>query len=261
MDSEASPAELHWRRIQSTVDQFDFGTRILQFVEEVYGAEAILSAWQEFRDRDFEEDEGTAYEFGSKCFLSKLFISWLAFRWKMEEDPEEAGDSDLIGLVPTEAFLDRNPELDPLLYRYLETCTYGPFSFYEVLRCETGRSLNCRDVIVGTEYEVFEESVGRSLIEVGNIIYAHLVEIDGITLLEAAGPFPFQADVKPLILRSRDLILDGAPVPAGIDRGRLFLEDRELELRKVFWNLVYRLVPPLPLEEVLGSDVEPPRLH
>lgn len=244
MSSEASHAELYWRRIQQLVTEFDFDARILRFVAELYGPDVILNAWQEFRGWALEEHERTLFWLDSP--FAKLFISWLAHSWKSEQDPEEEVDRDLLGLVPTEALLQRNPELDSLLYRYLETCTYSPLSFYEVLPYESEKALSCRDVLIGREYKAFGGTATESL-KIGDIVYARLVEIDGISLLEVIAPVVFPAAFKSTILNFRELILEGAPVPTEEGHARQFLEDRELELRKTYWNLVYlaiRLVPP-----------------
>ena len=256
MSSETSQAEVHWHRIRRLVDEFDFGTRILRFVEEHYGLDVILNAWEQFIRRKIEDNEQALFEFGSRSPFAKLFISWVAHNWRPEQDLEEELDPELLQVVPTEAFLQRHPELDPLLSRYLETCTYSPLSFYEVVQGGSGKSVNCRDVVIGSEYQAFEE-VAAECLKAGDIVYARLVEIDGISLLEVIAPVVFPAVLKPTIVNFRELILEGEPLPTEAGRGRQFLEDRELELRKVFWNLVYLVIgPESSLDQPRGTNAK-----
>lgn|SRR5690348_16499560 len=109
-----------------------------------------------------DSDERTLLEFGSNSPFAKLFVSWLAHSWKPEHELEEEIDGSLLGLAPTEVFLQRITGLDPLLYRYLETCAYSPLSFYEVLQCEAW-NVSCRDVLVGREYEAFGDTAAECL--------------------------------------------------------------------------------------------------
>lgn len=80
------------------------------------------------------------------------------------------------------------------------------------------------------------------------------MEIDGISLLEVIAPVVFPAAFKSTIMSYRELILEGAAMPTEMGVARQFLEDRELELRKVFWNLVYLIIAPGFFNQDIGSS-------
>jgi hypothetical protein len=77
--------------------------------------------------------------------------------------------------------------LDPHLRQYLESRVATPFSFYEVLDTEPGRGLSLRDVFTGETCEVLERSASRILCA-GDLTYALLADVEGLTLLEASSP-------------------------------------------------------------------------
>jgi hypothetical protein len=63
----------------------------------------------------------------------------------------------------------------------------APFSFHEVLRCEAGWSFRLRDVLTGAEVELLERS-GSQGVEPGDLLYAKIVQIEGVALMEACAP-------------------------------------------------------------------------
>ena len=259
MNSDPSPAELYARRIRHLVEDYDFGGRVLNLVADLWGPNAIFNAWREFRDWDRGKDEETPLKLGSDSPFAKLFISWLAHSWRLVEDRDGEIDPDLVGCAPTEVFLDRHPGLSSLLYRFLETCTYSPFSFYEVLHCKRGRSLHFRDLIIAREHEIFDETAAQ-ILKPGSMVYARVVEMDGLALLEALAPITFSgAHIQPII-DCRNALLDGAPPPIEIGLARQLLVDREPELRRAFWDLVSRSDLRPALDPCLGVGIKP-RLH
>jgi hypothetical protein len=105
-------------------------------------------------------------------------------------------DSSLYGVSPTRAYLNRSAaQLDPLLRRYLETCLATSPGFYEVFNCKPCVGFQARDVVTGRECEVSEGLASTSLSD-GEIMFAHLVPIDGTTLLEAISPLSFPPGFK-----------------------------------------------------------------
>jgi hypothetical protein len=102
----------------------------------------------------------------------------------------------------------------------------APFSFHEVLRCEPGRGFRLRDVLTGTEVEVLERS-GSGGVEPGELLYAKIVLVEGVALMEACAPvvIPPQEKIQLIELRQK-MSAASALSAAG-------LREYDLELRTV----------------------------
>jgi hypothetical protein len=172
-----------WHRIRGAVDGYAVG--IVRLIGESYGRETLQQAWLEFTS-------GAGAAFHCDDPHTELFFSWLFHRWSpTREKGNRIKDWSLYGVPPTRAYLNRNSsQLDPLLRRYLETCLVTSPGFYEVFDCEPYVGFRARDVMTGTESEVSEELASTSLSD-GDIMFAHLVPMEGATMLEAISPTSF----------------------------------------------------------------------
>jgi len=246
-----SPQEITWRRLRRATEGFP--KTMARFVEELYGLDAIDEAWEEFTL--WEE-----VEFDSASPHVPLFLPWFYHCWA--PDPLEetcVEDTSLHGRAPTSVFLEqRGARLDPLHRRYLQACLEAPFSFHEILRCDPGHGFRARDLIIGTECEVLERSASQSL-EIGDILFAQIVSIEGIFLVEACPmvPLPPMDKIEIIDLRKRT-----APAPTTELFAQELLRGWEIELRELYHELVTEILEPPPVEihNTDGEFVVPQRV-
>jgi hypothetical protein len=206
-----------------------------RFIAEVYDAEAVEEAWDEFTLWE-------GVEFDPESPLMAIFMPWLYHSW--EPDPYETiVEESLHGRPPARVFLERRAaRLDPLLQRYLQECLASPFSFHEILRCDRGRGFRARDGITGEEHEVLERSATESM-SAGDILFGQLVPIDGIVLLEACSPYPLSPIDKIAIVELRAYLEDEASVDPDAGDWR---RDWEIEVRELYLLLIERFIDPRP---------------
>ena len=169
----------------------------MKLIGESYGEDTLQRAWPEFNG-------GPGQPFCGHEANAELFFSWLFHRWTpMKMKGDKLHDEMLYGIPPTRAYLYRSShELNPLLRRYLQGCLKTVPAFYEVLECTSGLGIVARDVFFGTTHAVTEGLASTSLNR-GDIVYAHLVPIEGITLMEAVAPRSFPVQSKRWLLQSR----------------------------------------------------------
>lgn len=177
-----------WQHIRNAVDGYAAG--IVRLIGESYGVQTLQHAWPEFTITErgvFQPHEPNA----------ELFFSWLFHRWVPARDKGNTlVDESLYGMQPTRAYLARQGmRLDPRLRRYLEACLATSARFYEIGRCRPHTGFSARDVLNGATTEVSEELASTSLRR-GEIVFAHLIPMDGFTLLEAISPLSFTPGVK-----------------------------------------------------------------
>jgi hypothetical protein len=182
-----------WHRLRGAVDGYAIG--IVRLIGESYSAETVQQAWVEFT-------VGAGKVFNGDDPHTELFFSWLFHKWSpSREKGNTVDDSSLYGVPPTRAYLNRSAtRLNPLLRRYLETCLATSPGFYEVFNCKPYVGFQARDVVTGQECEVSEDLASTSLCD-GEIMFAHLVPIDGTTMLDAISPRSFPPELKRRLLQ------------------------------------------------------------
>ncbi len=244
--NEAVPAdEATWRRVRRAID--DLGHRVLSVATTHFGPTAIDEAWAEFTL--WEGDEA----FDPETPHMQVFAPWFLYDWL--PDPEETE-------VPTaahattaaQAYVQRaGRRLDPVAKRYIEACGRAPFSFHEVLDCEPGRRLRLRDVLLGTEIDVLEASASAGA-RPADLMFAKIVPIDGITVIDGCGPVVIPPRHKPEIIALRKNIQSvlGLRDLSGAER----LRECHLELFRLYHDITGALLDPRP-PALANTDGEP----
>ena len=226
--------ELHaWRRIRRAVDGYT--AAIVRVIGESYGKESVQHAWHEFTI------------WGGGPFLgddphAELFFSWLFHRWSPAlEEGHKIDDGSCYGVPPTRAYLARNEfGLNPLQRRYLEACLEARFSFYEILDCKPHIGFKARDVLAGREVDV-SEGMASTTLKNGDIVFAHIVPIDGTAMMEAISPFSFPPTLKTQL--------------TGLRWRREWHKRADLPLRRLYFRLLESYCQPA-LPEVRNTDGE-----
>ena len=180
-------------RLHCAIDGYAAG--IVRLIGESYGQQTVQTAWQEF-------NIGQGQPFCGYDANAELFYSWLFHKWApARERGHQVRDEVLYGIPPTRAYLDRGSSaLNPLLRKYLEACLATSPRFYEVLDCEPGLTFRAREVFTGAVSTV-NDSLASTSLERGDILYAHLIPIGGITLMEAISPRSFPPQSKRRLLQ------------------------------------------------------------
>ncbi|MEZ5459277.1 MAG: hypothetical protein R3E65_08200 [Steroidobacteraceae bacterium] len=175
----------------------------------------IDEAWIDFLGVTTDPDDTEPFEPGS--VHDALFLPWFLHRW-VPEELDALSPTAPVGQSPTAAYLrQEGSRADPLLRRYLEACVATPFSFFEVLEVQPGAWIRVRDMLNERETTVFEQSGSRT-IQVSEILYAQIVVVDGLGLLEACPPYSLPHQFKLQVIDLREEL--ARPDPADIDPAR-----------------------------------------
>ena len=210
-------AELQlWRRIRGAID--GYASHIVPLLGESYGRDSLQQAWREFT-------LGGHTQFIENDPHSELFFSWLFHCWSPEPGKgAKVADRTLYGVSPTRAYLARNASrLNPILRRYLQACLDTPFGFYEITECRPNIAFQARNVLTGAEFEVSESLASLSL-KNGDIVFAHILSLDGISLMEATSPFSFPSAFLTHVTRRQ--------------RDREFRDRPDVSLRRLYFDLL-----------------------
>lgn len=244
--ASANPSkEATWRRIRRAIDGAP--SKTYRFIRDTYGPDAVDDAWGEFTLWDDEEPY-----FDPDSPHVQLFMPWFFHRWAPDPDDTSVLDPELHGRVPTSLLLERRGRrLEPLLRRYLEACLEAPFTFFEILRVDPGKGFAARDVFTGTEHEVWERSASHAVTP-GVVLFAQVVVVDGVAMMEATSPYLFPRSAKLELIDLRERIRSQSD-PITVEA----LDDWDIELREEYLRLIdHVLSPQLPrLQNTDGEDI------
>lgn len=189
-----TPQQTLHRRVRAAIQ--DLTEELLRFVNNHLGRECFAEAWAEFSP---EEDA----PFDAKSPHIPVFVPWFFHQWS--PDAESTRFRELASRAATvsgEYLARRRRNLDPLLVRYLEACAAAAFSFHEVVQVEPGRGFLLRDLILERERFVSEISGSQSA-QRTDIVFAQVVDLDGLSLLDGFGQVVIEPGDKPAIIELR----------------------------------------------------------
>ncbi len=229
-DEEGPPAEQLWQSLHET--SLRLPTDLLRFARGTYGPLLLDEAWSEFTG--FKEE---AFDQDSIHIL--LFLPWFFHEW--EPDPEDTIVPQAeVGSFPiTKAYLERHGRReDPLATRYLQACLDSAFTFLDVLTVSPGTGFTMRDSITGLESTVVEKSASQT-VRKGDILFAKIVTVDGLSILDGCAPIAFPPLEKAAIIELRKGILR-----ANDKVTALVLKDYGMEMLEIYHSTAERLLNP-----------------
>jgi hypothetical protein len=141
--------------------------------------------------------------------------------------------------------------LSELQLLVLQQAISRPVSFYEVVRCEPGRSVVLRDVLIGEQTDVEEHSGSRTL-RPGDLTYGQIWKLPEVATLGRLAPCRIPPDRKIEIVKLRAQL-----------RRKIAKQNRELstadliryteEIRAVYLNIRDALLLPPKLQNTHGE--------
>jgi hypothetical protein len=250
-DTAPSPDELLRRRLWRELD--GLLPELLAEATHHFGVTGIEEAWDEFNLYP-ESDDPEELEFDETSPYAPLFLSWYVYDWLPDvHDTEVPGRAHEI--TAAQAHLQRKgARLSPIQRAYIEACANAAFSFHEVLRGDPGRGFRLREVFFGAETEVLERS-GSEGVQPGDLLYAKIVPIESVALMEACAPLliPPQNKIELIELRRK------IQKRSGWSANEL-LREYDMELRDVLLPMVDRLLNPQ-APAMANTDGDPLEFH
>ncbi len=219
--------------------------KLLQFSASMVNKKDLRRIWRMYtEDREnqpFKENSPT-----SNSFFSWFLYNWRPRLWIDEFDPL----FDTLGAVPStfaELYLEKYKlRLTDTEKRSIQISCSGVFSFHEVLESHPGKGLRLRDILLGTELYVHELSASQSL-QAGNIVYAKVIQMDGISLFAGLGALPITPAYKIQIIEFRENIEKS--IKKTITGAHL--STLEIDLRHLYFDIYDRITT---LPEIRNTD-------
>jgi hypothetical protein len=212
--------------------------------------EGIVLAWSEFNQvpfpepiSKFENEEG-------------IFNPYLIYDWDPDAPARRRSGKPRAGLILA-MYLEKNVHrLTDLEMQILMQAISQPVSFYEIVRCNPGRSAVFRDVLIGGETEVEEHSATRGM-RPGDLAYGQIWKLPEVATIGRLGPRLIRPERKPEILELR------AELRRKIAKKKRDLNSEDLlryreEIRTVYLDIRDSALRP---KTLTNTDGEPFVLH
>jgi len=243
-DQAPEPDELAWRRIRRAIE--GLSERLLATAASHFGPGGLEEAWEEFN----LWDEDTDLTFDPDSPHMQVFMPWFFYDWLPDPAATEV-PSAARGVRVGEAYAQTaGQRIDPAVGRYIDACLAAPFSFYEIVRCRPGRGFRLRDVFLGTECDVIERS-GSQHASAGDLLFAKVVRVDGVAMVDSCGPVLYPPRYKPEIIELR-ADMEQSIGPLTVEA----LRDYGLELIELYLDLTEAILDP-PLPALANTDGDP----
>jgi hypothetical protein len=179
--------ELIWhrsRRLRRSLQE-----RLLQFSTRKFGDEHLHEAWC-----DFHCARG-CFPLDWNSQDMPMFLSWYHFVWRPAVGDDKEG-FELLGDSVVEEFLQsESGELPDSEREYASTCAQSAFSFWQVTEVFPDQGLRAVDLLTGTKAWIQDKEFSVGL-EVGRILFAMPVTVDGVTTFEAVASQTFPASQR-----------------------------------------------------------------
>ncbi|MHB8169431.1 MAG: SEC-C metal-binding domain-containing protein [Thermoleophilia bacterium] len=237
-----------WRKMCRTEDGLI--SALLQHADRRYGKHAMREAWDEFSLwEDVPMDPGTQME------LEAAFIPWFVYNWIPDNAEKEKRDH-LPEIQIALSYLAENKAVEPFAQRLIQEACSRQFSFFMVSELQPGRSLTLRDMFLKRDTLVLERTASASLHR-GDIIFAHVVTLDGTSIMTGCAPVVIPAGYANEFIDFREKV-EGEMSIFGED----ILYEYDTELRDLYYRIKEELYHPAPprLSNTDGHVMEPTKL-
>ena len=214
---------------------------LLRHARRRYGDSCLGVAWDEFcelKDTPYSEHDPE----------NTYFLRWFEYDWRPEDERTLA-----------QVFLsDRSSKnINPDLRLMIESTLSHPYSFFQVMDTEPGVAITARDVLRNQEVHITERTASLQL-EKGNILFARVVKMDGVSFMMGNGTQPLRAIyLRDLQEVRKDLAEAGSLVTE--PEASEILCDSEEYLRGVYFSLARAQTKSI--TDIRNVDGDPLVLH
>ncbi len=192
---------------------------ILSYGKQQYGGWIIEQAWNEYH---FEKSVPIRFDTPE----TDSFTWWLLYNWKPD------GETYLAKM-----FLDKKgAQVDDRQRRLIESTINTPYSFFQVTGVIPGEELTMKDILRKQEYKVQERSAS-TILKPGYIIFARVVEMDGIQFMMGSAPRVIDSRMFAGLLEVRKTLEKEVQLVDGHIPAEMLLEYEE-ELRRAYFDIV-----------------------
>ena len=227
-------------RVRVKIMEFGFGNFGQQFG----------IAWEDF---NFGDTEGP---FDPKNPENSIFVPFFLFLWDPASPDPGRSDSLRGGIVAKNFLLEHSARLTDMERQILRSYMLQPLSFYEVLSVHPEKGFSAREILTEATLDVRERLATRDL-RTGDILYAQMSSIGGITIMNFCAPFRIPPRMKAKVIELRQILQEeeDGQIQAITERDLILFEE---DIRECYLDIRdYLTTPPV----LVNTDGDPLEIH
>jgi hypothetical protein len=246
--AKTASADAFWSSVNS--DNHKLTKLLMAFAIQRFPHD-IEDAWEDFHFGVTDSDYAPGND------IETIFMPYFLYRWRDPSEPD-IGDKWQPGTIATLFLEEKGRTLTQMQTQLLFLCMHQPITFYDVLESRPGQGMLLREIFTGREYDVRERSASCTL-NTGDILYAQMSPVDGLTTMAFSAPWPIPPRMKSMIVGQRLLLQS---IGRQRKKSRVFSTDDLLEFEEDFRELYLEVVDRLSAPPVLqNTDGDPLEMH
>jgi hypothetical protein len=214
---------------------------LLRHARRRYGESCLEVAREQFC-----EPEDTAYSRDDRD--QSYFLRWFEYDWR-PEDEETLAEEFLSDL--------RAKNIHSDIRRVIEATLSHPYSFFQIIDIEPGAAITARDVLRHHDVRITERTASLQL-EKGNILFARVVEMDGVSFMMGNGTQPLRAVYLRELQEVRQDLAEIGTLDAEPEGSEILCDSEEF-LRDVYFTLAKAQTKSI--TDIRNADGDPLVLH
>jgi hypothetical protein len=224
--------------------------RLMELVRDTFGEASLLVAVDEFWGWPESDDDLTSMRERLER-NEPLLWPWFLFNWTYDPDDfDEPIDFPEDITVAERYRQQRGPTIDSLEAKIIIAFNRKPFSFYEVIAVESGKSIQLKDVLTGVEITV-QERAGSEYLQPADLVFGRAAMVDGVGMIVGLGTTIIPPRYKPELIDLRNQFREGGKYLTDERLG-----DLDLEIRLFYLDMEDRLHRPPRMTNSEGDPLE-----
>ena len=163
---------------------------LLKFGSVHFGEADLDEAMEFFTECVLTDEDGRSDYPADDPLFQLLFAPWWVTMWTPDDDvPPAEHEGEPSPSTVAAAWLGHQ-ERHPRMVHVVEALRREPLSFWQVSEIDPGRGIVMRDLIIDREVFVYDRMLSRN-VDRWSIMFAQVVEIEGVTILGGTSPLAF----------------------------------------------------------------------
>jgi hypothetical protein len=235
--SQSSPETIYGRirRLDG-----ESGDLLLKYAKQRYGENGFERALEEFGHDDENPIDISSPE-------GESFVRWFLFNWRPEE----------MQTLAEEFLSEKKATIHGDLIRFIRATMDAPYSYFQAIEVDPGNGLTLRDILRRGELQVIEKSAS-TILQKGQILFARVVEMDGIQFLMGSGALIISPRYLDRLMFMRSFLEKHSPHSDGTVTAETLLAMEE-ELRELYFEIEEDIFHPK--ISLRNTDNDPLILH
>jgi hypothetical protein len=228
--SNITTIDFKWRQLRQ-LEGAVIDHHLIPYAKKKLPEEVFKLAYADFFPEDFPED------LDMEIFFHQFFLPWYLFNWIPAEDFDlEQFSSDKT--IAQNYFTFYGHKLNSQEKRFFEAINQSYYSYYRVLEVELEKSLQVKDILLGTTHSL-KEKQGTYHLKRGDIVFGRILTLEAQSIFIGMAPVAIPALYQNDLIDFREWLVEENDDASLTDKD--LRDEFDIELLDCFFDIVQNL--------------------